>query len=66
MLDFSPKNINENKLNINNLNFALNTLFIEVKDIKTKRGLTKIKNKFCNMRSYEWGVLTTHFLTPKF
>ena len=46
MLDFSPKNINENNLNINNLKFAVNTLFVEVKDIKTKRGLTKIKNKF--------------------
>lgn len=65
MLDFSPKNINENNLNINNLKFALNTLFIEVKDIKTKRGLTKIKNKFCNMRSYKWGVLDHPFFDPK-
>lgn len=65
MLDFSPKNINENNLNINNLKFAVNTLFVEVKDIKTKRGLTKMKNKFSNMHSYEWGVLDHLFFDPK-
>ena len=36
MLDFLPKNINENNLNRNNLTFALNTLFVEVKDKKQK------------------------------
>ena len=65
MLDFSPKNINENNLNINNLKFAVNTLFVEVKDIKTKRALTKMKNKFSNMHSYEWGVLDHLFFDPK-